>query len=610
MRSEAISAMKYKNKVIAFILLAVVALFGTTGCFETSTKPVRGNVTGKVYDSNGKALHRAKVTVYGTSMLAETDELGKYVLNGIEPGQAKLTATYNEKSVVRVVEVKRGETIEGFDLTFAVIDGLPPVITGVTVASITENIAVINWVTNELANSIVDYATGPVGLGIYNMCASDTGMVTEHSLTLENLLPGQIYHFRVRAIDFEKNEGMSSDYQFITEKGDAPAMPLNFAAEVAPEQEKLSLSWQPNTESDLAGYNLYRSESMNSNYSKVASIDSQNTGYIDEGLRVASKYYYKLSAIDTAGNESVHTQPVSALTPGILVDNRVWTKQNSPYIVKGDIRIRSGATLTIEPGVEVRFTQADMIPDTQGASMTSLIVQGALYAVGTEQNKIVFTSAEDAPRKGCWDGIQYIGTTNAQNIMRYASIMFADTGIKSVDSSPSIENTVFGSCAIGLNIGLSTAMNVRYNTIQDCQIGIISAGSNIRNNLLLDNELGVALLGGDYFEYNTVDCLIGVQVDFGSPTIKNNIIARTSTVKGIYGISQSSADATPQISYNDVYNFTIPYNDVTTATDTFNIDADPLFVGGHPYNYRLQSSSPCLTADENGGELGRYHEQQ
>ncbi|MFA7146273.1 MAG: hypothetical protein WC221_06785, partial [Candidatus Riflebacteria bacterium] len=249
-------------------------------------------------------------------------------------------------------------------------------------------------------------------------------------------------------------------------------------------------------------------------------------------------------------------------------------------------------------------------PDTQGASMTSLIVQGALYAVGTEQNKIVFTSAEDAPRKACWDGIQYIGTTNAQNIMRYASIMFADTGIKSVDSSPSIENTVFGSCAIGLNIGLSTAMNVRYNTIQDCQIGIISAGSNIRNNLLLDNELGVALLGGDYFEYNTVDCLIGVQVDFGSPTIKNNIIARTSTVKGIYGISQSSADATPQISYNDVYNFTIPYNDVTTATDTFNIDADPLFVGGHPYNYRLQSSSPCLTADENGGELGRYHEQQ
>lgn len=597
------------------ILFAVVLLISVTGCLKTSST-VKGNVTGKVYDSNGKVLHKARVEVYGANRSVLTDELGRYVINDVEPGQKKLVATYENKSVVRVVEVPRGATLEGADLTFSVIDGLPPVITLVMVQNLTENSADITWQTNESSDSNVDFALGPIGLDPYNMLASDPAMVTEHKVTLTGLLPGRTYHFRVRSLDFERNEGVSSDYQFNTPSGDAPIMPLNFVINPPSEMERISLSWSSNTEADLAGYNLYRSESATGNFSKVnanpiaSTIGS--TTYRDDGLKIAQKYYYYVKAVDVAGNESAPTQTLSVVTPGILTQNQTWRTTESPYIIQGDIRIRGGATLTVEPGVEVRFTRIDSMPDPNGASMTELIVQGGLMAVGTQDRKIVFTSAESFPSKGNWGGILYQATTEPENMMRFATIMFADQGVVSEGAAPSVENCEIGLCGIGMNLGLSTALNVRYNTIRDCNIGVVSSNSNIRNNLFIDNQTGVALLGNDNFEHNTVDCLIGVQVDFGNPTIKNNIIAYTGSTKAIYGINQTQPLATPTVSFNDIFNYTFAFNG-TNGTGTANLEEDPLFIGGIPYNYQLQtqaagyaSDSPALTGGENGVQMGRF----
>lgn len=606
--------MKNSRKIIA-LLLAMVVLIGITGCLNSSSS-VKGNVTGKVYDSNGKVLHKARVEIYGANHSVLTDELGRYTITGVEPGQKKLVATFNNKSVVRIIEVVRGETLENADLTFSVVDGLPPVITEVAVGSLTENIAVISWKTNESSDSTVDYATGPVGLTPFTMLASDPSMLTEHQVTLSNLLPGRTYHFRVRSIDFERNEGVSSEYQFATPSGAAPATPVNFAISSPTEMERIALTWISNEESDLAGYNLYRSEAAAGPFTRVNAnpISSQigSTTYQDEGLKIACKYYYQLKAIDVAGNESLPTSTLSVVTPGLLSENRTWLRAESPYLIQGDIRVRGGSVLTIEPGVEVKFTQRDSIPDSQGSNMTDLIVQGGLMAVGNDSRRILFTSAENFPRKAVWGGIIFLGTNQAENMLRYATVMFADTGVKSEGSTPSVENCDFGLCGMGLNLGLSTALNIRYNTIRDCDVGLVSSNSNIRNNLFIDNQTGAALLGNDYFENNTVDCLIGVQVDFGNPVIKNNIISYTGSTKAIYGINQTQSNATPSVSFNDIYNYTFAFNG-TTGTGTSNIETDPLFVGGTPYSYELQriangnaSDSPCLTAGEAGAQQGRY----
>lgn len=606
--------MKNSRKITALIL-AMVVLIGITGCLNSSSS-VKGNVTGKIYDSNGKVLPKARVEIYGANNSVLTDELGRYTISGVEPGQKKLVATFDNKSVVKIIEIVRGETLENADLTFSVIDGLPPVITEVAVGSLTENLAAITWKTNESSDSTVDYATGPVGLTPYTMLASDPSMLTEHRIVLNNLLPGRTYHFKVRSLDFEKNEGVSSEYQFSTPSGAAPSTPVNFAIAAPGEMERIVLTWLSNEETDLAGYNLYRSESAAGPFARVNAnpIPSGvgSTTYQDEGLKIACKYYYQLKAIDVAGNESLPAVTLSVVTPGLLSENRTWKYAESPYLIQADIRIRGGSVLTIEPGVEIKFTQNDSLPDSQGSVMADLIVQGGLMAVGNSNKRILFTSAESFPRKSVWGGIAFLGTNQAENLLRYATIMFADTGVKSEGSTPSVENCEFGLCGMGLNLGLSTALNIRYNIIRDCDVGMVSANSNIRNNLFIDNQTGVALLGNDFFENNTVDCLIGVQVDFGNPVIKNNIIAYTGSTKAIYGINQTQANATPTASFNDIYNYTYAFNG-TISTGTSNIDVDPLFVGGTPFSYELKriangnaSDSPCLAAGESGSQQGRY----
>ncbi|MDD2998820.1 MAG: carboxypeptidase regulatory-like domain-containing protein [Candidatus Riflebacteria bacterium] len=283
--------MKNSRKIVA-LMLAMVVLIGITGCLQSSSS-VKGNVTGKVYDSNGKVLYQARVEIYGANHSVLTDELGRYSITGIDPGEKKLVATYNNKSVVKIIEIVRGETLENADLTFSVIDGLPPVITEVSITNITENTVDITWKTNESSDSTIDYATGPVGLTPYTMLASDSSMLTEHKIVLSGLLPGRTYHFRVRSLDFEKNEAISSDYQFSTPSGAAPATPLSFAIAAPTEMERVVLSWVSNEESDLAGYNLYRSEAAAGAFSKVnanpivSTVGS--TTYQDEGLKIACK---------------------------------------------------------------------------------------------------------------------------------------------------------------------------------------------------------------------------------------------------------------------------------------------------------------------------------
>jgi len=604
------------DRRIGILFLALATLLAATGCLKTSSA-VTGNVSGKVFDANGHVLRGATVELYGGDHATTTDELGRYWLNDIDPGQRKIVATYNGRSVVKIVEVPRGGTIEHVDLTFDAIDGLPPIITDVSVINLTENTASITWLTSEPADSIVDYSTGPIGLGSYTFIATDSALVSSHSIDLLALLPNTTYHFRVRSRDFAGNEGVSSEYQFTTLSGEAPAPVQGFAISPPTEMERIVLVWTSNTEADLAGYNLYRAESRNGPFQKVnanpISSMATSTAYQDDGLKIAMKYYYYVRAVDLAMNESVQSPTLSVVTPGSLPESRTWKFEESPYVVMGDIRVRGGVVLTIEPGVEVKFSQADNLPDPNGASMSDLIVQGAMLAVGTVDKRIVFTSAEAFPSKGNWGGIRFLSTIEPENQLKFVTLMFADTGVRSEGSTPAIENSEFGLCKIGLDIGLSTALNIRFNTLRDCDLGLVSANSNIRNNLFIKNQVGAGLLGADRFEQNTVDGLIGVEVPFGQPTIKNNILSYTGVGRALYGVNQTATTATPTVLYNDIYNFAFETNGMTVATGPGNIASDPLFIGGSPYDYHIQtvaggyaSDSPCLAGGETGVQMGRY----
>ena len=101
------------------------------------------------------------------------------------------------------------------------------------------------------------------------------------------------------------------------------------------------------------------------------------------------------------------------LRGGTVNKDVTWSDQNLPYLIAGNVQVgkynSSPATLTIEPGVEIRFNT-----DTHLLIGWNNYYYGALIAQGTPSNPITFASNASNPAPGDWNGI-YFSNYNADN---------------------------------------------------------------------------------------------------------------------------------------------------------------------------------------------------
>lgn len=92
-------------------------------------------------------------------------------------------------------------------------DTTPPLISSITASSITQSNASINWWTNEVSDSQVEYGlTTSYG----SQASLNTSQVTYHSVALSGLSAGTTYHYRVKSRDASGNLSISSDQMFTT----------------------------------------------------------------------------------------------------------------------------------------------------------------------------------------------------------------------------------------------------------------------------------------------------------------------------------------------------------------------------------------------------------
>ena len=89
-----------------------------------------------------------------------------------------------------------------------------------------------------------------------------------------------------------------------------PSAPAGLAATAGDTQ--IQLDWAGNVETDVVGYNVYRSTSSDSGYARVNSALVPTSPYLDSGLNNGTKYYYVVTAVDGSGNESDPTAPADA----------------------------------------------------------------------------------------------------------------------------------------------------------------------------------------------------------------------------------------------------------------------------------------------------------
>ena len=81
----------------------------------------------------------------------------------------------------------------------------------------------------------------------------------------------------------------------------------------------VTLAWDPNSESDLEGYGVYFRQGSPgppydlAGYLTLAEIDNiYAPSFVVNGLEIGSKYYFSVTAYDTAGNESTFSSAVCA----------------------------------------------------------------------------------------------------------------------------------------------------------------------------------------------------------------------------------------------------------------------------------------------------------
>ncbi|MCO5234603.1 MAG: T9SS type A sorting domain-containing protein [Bacteroidetes bacterium] len=185
---------------------------------------------------------------------------------------------------------------------------------------------------------------------------------------------------------------------------------------------------------------------------------------------------------------------------GFISTNTTWNLAGSPYIVIGNTLVSQGFTLTIEPGVIVKFN-----------TDKALQIDGELIAIGTAQNRITFTSNKVSPAAGDWAKIHFsdasvdavfdtTGNYVAGSIMKFCDILYGGgLGFGAIHSLYSSQ--YFSNCRIMYSSirgiyyeGFSFVMDS--SSIKNCSdyglyLARVECNLSIKNNFIENNRGGI-----------------------------------------------------------------------------------------------------------------------
>jgi hypothetical protein len=140
--------------------------------------------------------------------------------------------------------------------------------------------------------------------GIY-----DTSYVaTDTTFVISGLTEGTLYYIGVSAFDTDNNEGMAIEATGTPLS--TPRIPENLEQLVS--STYIKLGWKKNQELDIFGYGIFRSDSPTGTFVPITIDVVEDTSYIDNSVSDHTFYYYKISAVDSAMNQSAQSDAIKA----------------------------------------------------------------------------------------------------------------------------------------------------------------------------------------------------------------------------------------------------------------------------------------------------------
>jgi len=213
-------------------------------------------------------------------------------------------------------------------------------------------------------------------------------------------------------------------------------------------------------------------------------------------LDFEATYFVRLRSADDKGNTSDYSTVLEVKTDaefrtevgGTINTDTTWTLAETPFAIIGDVVVEAGATLTIEPGVTVKFS-----------GPYALTINGNLVAQGEVDQEIIFTSDQVLPVAGDWKGIEFINIQQnsgiGAHVINHCLIEYATNGVYAEYALPIIQNSFLQNNTNALVLSHEADARVRNNVITENDVGIsLTSDSdtqfprpNITDNTILNN---------------------------------------------------------------------------------------------------------------------------
>jgi hypothetical protein len=367
---------------------------------------------------------------------------------------------------------------------------------------------------------------------------------------------------------------------------------------------------------------------VNSVFSIITPVDDQplmpgDSVAVEIGFYPVEEKIYTdtLEIYSTCSNAPVKSVSLKGVgvTGTVIPEGQVsgtWMKTDSPYTVSGDIEVAKGQTLTIEPGVVVKFA---------GHFKFTVGYRATLSAIGTEEENIIFTATDTDEG---WFGLRFInsgdedkleycnfeyskksrsGEGGYENFMGGAIICLGSWDHEPeypVPSSPTIDHCTItnnhaeygGGIMLFYSEAVITNSRITDNSADVGGAGIynFSSGGKIINNVIAHNSSDI--VGG------------GILNTYGYSTIINNTIVHNRP-SGLHldetGLYSWDPDYGRPVLNNIIWQneifisdnvhadeYDIRYNDIQGGWDgDGNINIDPLFADTENMDYHLKSQA-------------------
>ena len=161
----------------------------------------------------------------------------------------------------------------------------------------TANSCAIGWTTAVPTIAHIQYG---LAAGSYTKStANNTQYWRSKTATISGLTAGTTYHFRIIAADTSNDWLTSLDYTCTTNNTTA--------------QHSVKLNWQASRSTGVTGYKVYRSAISGGYYGLL--VSAAGLTYTDTAVQSGATYYYVVSAINSAGQQSAYSNQVKTMIP-------------------------------------------------------------------------------------------------------------------------------------------------------------------------------------------------------------------------------------------------------------------------------------------------------